>query len=36
MLSLMTQDLLTTTVEMVCYFCTVVGVALTFLFARRG
>lgn len=31
-----TQEMLTTAVETVCYFCTAVGVVLSYLLALRG
>jgi hypothetical protein len=36
MIPLMSQELVATAIEMVCYFCTVVGVALAFWLAPRG
>ena len=36
MIPLLPQELLTTAVEMVCYFCTAVGVVLTLWLAPRG
>ena len=36
MLPLLSDQLLSSTVEIVCYFCTAIGVALTILFAPRG
>jgi hypothetical protein len=36
MMTLLSDELLTSAVEMVCYFCTAVGLALTILFARRS
>ncbi len=36
MMPLVSPELVTTTVEMVCYFFTAIGVALTFFIARRG
>jgi hypothetical protein len=36
MMPFLPQELLTTAVEMVCYFFTVVGVALTFFVARSA
>ena len=31
----LSHELLITAVELVCYFCTAIGVAITFLFAAR-
>jgi hypothetical protein len=31
----LSHELLITAVELVCYFCTAIGVALTFFFAAR-
>ncbi len=36
MMPLVSEELVTTAVEMTCYFFTAIGVALTFFFARRG
>ena len=36
MIPLLPQELLATAVELVCYFCTVVGVTLAFWLAPRG
>jgi hypothetical protein len=36
MMPFLTQELLTTAVEMVCYFFTAIGVALTFFVASRA
>jgi hypothetical protein len=35
MMPLLSHELLTTAVEMVCYFFTAIGVALTFVLAQR-
>jgi hypothetical protein len=35
MIPLIPKDMLLTTVETVCYFCTAVGVLLTFMFSPR-
>lgn len=35
MIQLLPEDMLVTTVETVCYFCTAVGVLLTFIFSPR-
>lgn len=35
MMPVMSHELLISAVEMVCYFCTAVGVVLTFVFAPR-
>ncbi|MGD9636939.1 MAG: hypothetical protein AB7I57_16955 [Pirellulales bacterium] len=35
MIPLIPEDMLVTTVETVCYFCTAVGVLLTFIFVPR-
>jgi len=35
MIPLIPKDMLLTTVETVCYFCTAVGVLLTFMFSSR-
>jgi hypothetical protein len=31
----LSHEILVTAIEMVCYFCTAIGVAFTFLFAVR-
>jgi len=36
MIPLLPEELLTSAVEMVCYFCTAVGVVLSFFLAPRG
>lgn len=36
MVPVLSHELLLTAVEMVCYFCTAVGVACTFFFATRA
>jgi hypothetical protein len=36
MIPLMSHDVLATAVQLVCYFCTAVGLLLTFLVAPRG
>ena len=36
MMPVLSHELLMTAVEMVCYFCTAVGVLLTFMFAPRA
>jgi hypothetical protein len=36
MIPLISQDLLATAVEMVCYFCTAIGAVLTFFLVPRG
>jgi hypothetical protein len=36
MMPLLTNELLTTAIELVCYFCTAIGLALTILFTRRS
>ncbi|MEX2310011.1 MAG: hypothetical protein WD738_20740 [Pirellulales bacterium] len=36
MIPLWSHELLATAVQMVCYFCTALGVMLTLLFAPRG
>ena len=36
MMPVFPTSMLLTAVEMVCYFCTAVGVAFTFMFATRG
>jgi hypothetical protein len=35
MIPLIPENMLVTTVETVCYFCTAVGVLLTFMFSSR-
>jgi hypothetical protein len=35
MIPLIPKEMLLTTLETVCYFCTAVGVLLTFMFAPR-
>jgi hypothetical protein len=32
---LISHELMITAVEMVCYFCTAIGIAMTYLFAAR-
>ncbi len=36
MIPLIPHELVTTAVEMACYFCTAVGVVITLLFVPRG
>jgi hypothetical protein len=36
MIPLLPEEMLATAVEMVCYFCTAIGVALAIVFAPRG
>jgi hypothetical protein len=35
MMSVLSHELLMTAVQVMCYFCTAVGVAMTFFFAAR-
>lgn len=36
MMPVMSHELVLSAIEMVCYFCTVVGVAFTFFFVGRA
>jgi hypothetical protein len=36
MIPVLSHEMLITAVEMVCYFCTAIGVACTFLFVTRA
>jgi len=36
MIPLLSHELLVTAVQLVCYFCTAVGLVLTLLIAQRG
>ena len=36
MIPLLSHELIATAVQLVCYFCTAVGVVLTLLVAQRG